>query len=108
MLHTQANQSILNDRGQYHYEYKVSYINFNKKNHIRLAGTFSDELKRFYLKKHLSNVNFCKLMSKMSMARNRALPASIDDLIENSIKLYSYIATLKPVEKGSNQLQSIV
>ena len=47
-------------------------------------------------------------MSKMSMARNSALPASIDDLIENSMKLYLHITSLKPVEKGSNQLQIIV
>ena len=46
-------------------------------------------------------------MSKMSMARSNALPASIDYLIEISIQFHLYIATKKPVEKGSNWSQMI-
>ena len=48
-------------------------------------------------------------MSKKSMARSSALPATIDYIIEKiSIELHLHITTIKPVEKGSNQPQSIL
>ena len=106
---TQTNHSILNDRKQYHYENEVSYIDLNKANHIRLVRTFFDELKRLYCHKTISsNIYFCKSMSKKSMARSSALLATIYYIIEISIELHLHITTIKPVEKGSNQLQSIL
>ena len=106
---THTNHSILNDRKQYHYENEVSYIDLNKANHIRLVRTFFDELKWLYCHKTISsNIYFCKSMSKKSMARSSALPATIDYIIEISIELHLHITTIKPVEKGSNQLQSIL
>ena len=47
-------------------------------------------------------------MSKKSMARSSALPATIDYIIEISIKLHLHITTIMPAEKVSNQLQSIL
>jgi len=44
----------------------------------------------------------------MSTARNSALPAAIDYLIEIGIEFDWQITTIKPAEKGSNQLQSIL
>ena len=47
-------------------------------------------------------------MSKKSMAKSSALPATIDNIIEISIELHLHITTIKPVEKGFNQLPSIL
>ena len=46
-------------------------------------------------------------MSKKSMAKSSALPATIDYIIEISIELHLHITTIKPVEKGSNWSQMI-